>query len=368
MIKGFDDSLRIQRLGKIRLGVKKTTQGGKEYPQAVDYFVCPPEVQTVHGDKPRTLEIMLPHEDIEEVFPTALKRYGSQQGLICRGDGESAEERLEGQEDFLPRECPYKECEHYQRGHCKEVGNLQVILPKVKGMLGIYQIDTSSFNSVMNIRSGLEMLRRTVGRISLIPLILEVRMQEFNPMTAKGRMKTINPVMFLRLDNTFYEVMEMAKQGKLLQQVNMGSGSALSLDNPDIDDMPELLYPAVETEEKPPKQEPKPKEKPKPKPKSNPKPKPKESPKESSEQVPPPDFKAPWDTEEEPPEKEQPVAEGSPNIDEALHKLWDELGTPKGKRRAVLGKPDLDKDALKAQLIEEIERRKSEDNVADKFF
>jgi len=43
-IKGLSSIRRLPRLGKIRLGIKKVTAKGKEYPSETDYFVCPAEV------------------------------------------------------------------------------------------------------------------------------------------------------------------------------------------------------------------------------------------------------------------------------------------------------------------------------------
>ena len=39
-IAGLTDKPRMPRQGKIRLGIKKMSASGKEYPSAVDYFVC----------------------------------------------------------------------------------------------------------------------------------------------------------------------------------------------------------------------------------------------------------------------------------------------------------------------------------------
>lgn len=329
MIKGFDDQFRMQRLGKIRLGVKKKTGGGKEYPSAVDYFVCPEEVKEVYGDKPRELDIMIPHDDIEEVFPTALKMYGSQQGLKCTGDGETARRRIKDTNDWEDIECGYKDCKYYKKGHCTEVGNLQVILPKVKGMLGIYQIDTSSYHSTLNIKSSIQMLKQTLGRCSLIPLKLEVRMQQANPMTSNGRIKTTVPVMFMKLNHTFYEVIDMAKERKLIKQVNVQGGSDIQLDNPDIDEKPELLYDVDEQEE---------------------------SPEEDMNEA---DVEIVEDGENNNEEENEEDEE----LKEKLHEAWDKLGTPKAKRKAVLGKPDLDKEQLLEKLKYEIARRDFESKL-----
>jgi hypothetical protein len=52
-IKDLSDKRRLPRLGKIRLGIKcKSVSTGNEYPKEVEYFVCPPEVQKVYGEKP----------------------------------------------------------------------------------------------------------------------------------------------------------------------------------------------------------------------------------------------------------------------------------------------------------------------------
>jgi len=89
-IKGLSDKRRLPRLGIIRLGIKKKSAKGVEYPAEVDYFVVPPEVQKLYGEKPKELDVMIPLNEIEAVFPCAYKHYGSSKGLKCSGDGEKA--------------------------------------------------------------------------------------------------------------------------------------------------------------------------------------------------------------------------------------------------------------------------------------
>ena len=229
MIKGVSDQLRLPRRGKIRLGEKKLSKSGKEYPSALDYFAVPKEVQEIYGDKPRKLDIMIPMEEREQWFPQAYKRYGSSTGLICRGTGEVGTEMAD--EGMKEIECQGKDCPHYQKGDCKQIGNLQVILPKVKG-LGVYQIDTSSYNSIVNINSGVEMIRGMLGRISWIPLILEVQMQEAHPQVNGKRIKTIIPVMSITSDVSVYDLLKMRLPVK--QAV---------IDNKGVDEKPVLLFP-----------------------------------------------------------------------------------------------------------------------------
>jgi hypothetical protein len=62
-IKGLTQVRRLPRLGKIKMGIKVKTTLGVEYPQKTDYFVVPPEVADVYGDRPKALDIIIPVED-----------------------------------------------------------------------------------------------------------------------------------------------------------------------------------------------------------------------------------------------------------------------------------------------------------------
>jgi len=58
-IKGLTQVRRLPRLGKIKMGIKVKTTLGVEYPQKTDYFVVPPEVADVYGDRPKALDIII---------------------------------------------------------------------------------------------------------------------------------------------------------------------------------------------------------------------------------------------------------------------------------------------------------------------
>jgi hypothetical protein len=179
---------RLPRLGKIRLGIKKKTANGKEYPAEVDYFVCPPEVQKFYGTQPKLLDVMFPIDDPTTVFPQALKWYTSS-SLKCKGDGVTAMRRVkdltpeqkaklkdelpDDPESLVEVDCP---CPLLEQGQCSQKGNLLVMLPRVS-MGGVYQIDTGSYHNIVRINSALDYLRGLAGRIALVPLVLK-RMPE----------------------------------------------------------------------------------------------------------------------------------------------------------------------------------------------
>lgn len=191
-ITGISDQLVIPRLGKIHLGIKVQGQGETEYPKATEYFVVPPEVAEVYGEKPTSLNIMLPTEDPNQFAQQWLRCYGLTYGLVCRGDGITCRRKVDlhsggfasrdtkdwGWEENL--ECPYEECEKWQKKHCRQVMNLQFLLPDVPG-LGVWQIDTGSFYSIRNINSMVVLLRDIIGRVSMLMLTLKLGPIQVSP-------------------------------------------------------------------------------------------------------------------------------------------------------------------------------------------
>lgn len=254
---------RLPRLGKIRLGLKKVSaKSGKEYPTETDYFVVPPEVAAVYGDKPKELDVMFPVDDEEIVFPQALEYYGSSKGLKCQGNKETAMERDEATGKWSQRTCP---CEKLDApGGCSQTGHLMVLLPKVS-LGGIYQIDTRSFNGHVDILSGFSYARLMVERIALVPFKLKREPRESH---VNGQ-KQIHYPMKLILDADMNGVIQMRADTKRIVQSTVYQIEAPVLDGPKADppdlveDEPEVVdaeLPAQEAQvpapPEPPKQEP----------------------------------------------------------------------------------------------------------------
>jgi hypothetical protein len=221
-IEGVSDIRRFPRLGKIRLGVKRE-KGSTTYPQAVDFFVCPEEVQEVHGEKPQELPIMFPADDLDLVAPQWYKCYSYTHGLICKGDGKTCRRKVDKTTgDFASHEtkkwalaegiCVPGECPKIGNKQCRKVMCLQFILPEVPG-LGVYQLDTSSFYSIVNINSQLApdgFIRQfTRGKISFIPLILSIGPQVVTP-PGEGR-KTVH-VLNVRAEVKLADIIRISRQ------------------------------------------------------------------------------------------------------------------------------------------------------------
>lgn len=173
-IAKWSDINRFPRKGMIRLGIKVKKENGTEYPTKTDYFVCPPEVQAIYGEKPVHLDIVIPIEgDIDDVFPQWYKLYG-RSGLKGKSDGIHKWTRPANPDDEWVK-SPTNEQELKQLGY-KESATLTFILPKVT-LSGSYQIVTGSFQSIVNINAMIRMIRGWIGRISGIPLHLHLEPQ-----------------------------------------------------------------------------------------------------------------------------------------------------------------------------------------------
>jgi len=146
-IKGLTEQRRLPRLGKIRLGYKKKNKNGVEYPVATDYFVCPPEVKDLYGEKPKRLDVIIPVEDDELWASQYYRQYSRSRGLICKGDGETCRRMIDTNTGAIADRntktviweeglaCAGRDCPDYQGKACQEVMNLQFLLPKIPGRL-----------------------------------------------------------------------------------------------------------------------------------------------------------------------------------------------------------------------------------------
>ncbi len=238
-IKGVTEVVRLPRLGKIRLGIKKENASGVSYPFQTEYFVCPEEVRKVFGEKPRELRIMFPTDDQTQWASQYLRCYSASRGLVCRGDGETSVAKIDvrtgeiaskesAETEMKEITCNPAKCAYYQKAQCRRVMNLQFLLPDCPGF-GVYQLDTSSFFSIVNVNSSLELIHGTCGRLSMLPLSLKLIGQEVQP---EGKKKTVR-VLSMTAPYSLAEIQRYAQ---------IPPGQALLLPPPD-NEAPDDLFP-----------------------------------------------------------------------------------------------------------------------------
>ncbi len=217
-IKDVSDIRRMPRLGKVRLGIKVEPEGKNPYPRATDYFVVPDEIKQFVGDTPKKLNIIFPTEEVDKFAQQWLRCYSRTQGLVCKGNGVKATRKVDVEtgdiahsttQEWVFRDdwgCDPDTCEQYLEKQCRRVMNLLFMMPDVPG-LGCWQLDTTSFYSIVNINSCIDLIRSICGRISFIPLTLSLEPLEVSP---PGITKKTVHVLAIRSEVKLAEIQRLA--------------------------------------------------------------------------------------------------------------------------------------------------------------
>ncbi len=268
MIPGVTDKKRLPRLGKIRLGEKRQVEkNGRtvEYPSKLDHFSFRdvPEVEQIYGANCKEIfPVLLPANDEDTWFFTSRSAYRTS-GLFCRcSDGETAtrvrvpvaKDPRSGQmsgddqgEAFIAENglvvepgamyelpCAGDECPYSDGKFCKRVGRLFVMLPQVP-RFGVYEITTSSFNSIVNVLNYARSIQgMTGGTLAGIPFALTLKPMKVQP---NGKATTVY-VLDLEFRGSLTQLAGMSRK------IQVGGGALAGYLPPaqDVDPVPDDLY------------------------------------------------------------------------------------------------------------------------------
>ena len=169
------------------------------------------------GDTPKKLNIIFPTEEADKFAQQWLRCYSFTQGLVCKGNGVTATRKIDvdtgdiahsttGEWAFHDWGCDPDTCVQYLDKQCRRVMNLLFMMPDVPG-LGCWQLDTTSFYSIVNINSCLDLIRTICGRISFIPLTLSLEPIEVSP---PGITKKTVHVLFIRSEVKLADIQRLA--------------------------------------------------------------------------------------------------------------------------------------------------------------
>lgn len=232
-IQTIHNAQPVPIIGKIRLGIRKQSASGSDYPSTVEHFVLTdaPDVEKVYGPDPKELDIMFPSDDLEAIVPTWLKWYaggvrgkdGSMIGgrLQCYGDGPDAEGKPGTAHYLLKRDpitrvvptrpcagalCPdYKSASGVQQ--CKQSMRVFCMLPLVS-WYGVYQIDTTSWNSIHSFATQIRWVKDlNNGVVRMIPfkIVREEKTTNYlDPKTGKEKSGR-QYIMMLKPNEVFLE-------------------------------------------------------------------------------------------------------------------------------------------------------------------
>ena len=212
-------------LGKIAIG-RRSSAG---WPEKLDYFIfthpldaklnlAPPHKEMTEWatkffstDKPRTLKVVLPFHNIDEVFYTRFANYRGKKGWDCMSqDGVTATRKFDnGEKKEVP--CTHSTCEWKMtdiKGKmtetCKPTGLLSVMILDAPVSGGLWRFSTRSSNSVNEILNTLQMLYQVRGSLMGLEVDLNVRLVSMDAPNGKGGVEKQNvPIVSIVLPHSW---------------------------------------------------------------------------------------------------------------------------------------------------------------------
>jgi hypothetical protein len=177
---------RFLRLGIIRKGGEK-----KENPKRpgtlisgddLEYFRIDSDIQginekftAIYGKEPKQLDCLLPFPYTDQVFPCWMEDWGAT-GLVSRCDEEKQHIYQQAGKMIATNPIPCKRQQNpdgsYSGCKCKQVGRLQIVLPKL-GELGYFEVETHSKWDIIGLTEQLLAIETSAGSLIGIPFLLE---------------------------------------------------------------------------------------------------------------------------------------------------------------------------------------------------
>jgi hypothetical protein len=177
---------RFPLLGKIRKGGEK-----KENPKRpgtlisgddLEYFRIDSDIQginekftAIYGKEPKQLDCLLPFPYTDQVFPCWMEDWGAT-GLVSRCDEEKQHIYQQAGKMIATNPIPCKRQQNpdgsYSGCKCKQVGRLQIVLPKL-GELGYFEVETHSKWDIIGLTEQLLAIETSAGSLIGIPFLLE---------------------------------------------------------------------------------------------------------------------------------------------------------------------------------------------------
>lgn len=228
-IKNLEHVRRLPRQGKIRLGYMIPAKGGKKsYPKESGCFILDPELgsreeliktfQELYGSQPTSIDIVFPLNNPTLIFPQFYKAYKGKKELAllaCKGDGEKAlrMKKKGGMEEIA---CKGEDCDNYILKECRRVASLMVMLPKLPG-IGVWQLNTTSRNSIINMNSAIDYVYGFCGRVAMIPLKLQLTHQTTQRIEGDGPKATKHWILGLDTERLRLADLQLAAQTPITQ-------------------------------------------------------------------------------------------------------------------------------------------------------
>lgn len=192
---------RFLRLGIIRKGGEKKANPKKPGTlisgDDLEYFRIDSDIQginekftAIYGKEPKQLDCLLPFPYTDQVFPCWMEDWGAT-GLVSRCDEEKQHIYQQAGKMIATNPIPCKRQQNpddgsYSGCKCKQVGRLQVVLPKL-GELGYFEVETHSKWDIIGLTEQLLAIETSAGSLIGIPFLLERGSRQLSYPQADGK-------------------------------------------------------------------------------------------------------------------------------------------------------------------------------------
>ena len=203
-------------LGRVACGEKSE----KGYPRSLDYFVASGKYaelfKSAYGDKPSTIQIVFPNDDAELCCKESYELRDTAGKLVSEGDGETFKvwsDKTKAYITLSTEQYPnlmemiagkYPKCEW------KITLTLNFIIPKVRGIIGLWSFSTKgSASTIPQVRDTFDAMLEQNGHASGVIFDLSVKMHKSNKPNDSSRYPVVSLV-----PNESEENLRMVKESR----------------------------------------------------------------------------------------------------------------------------------------------------------
>ncbi len=191
-----DKSTKLNRLGKIKIGMKAKNAAGAEYPTSLDYFVATgkyaEKFNQAYPDKPTSVSIIFVSDIFEDSCNEEYQLRDNKGALVGHGDGIDFHLWEDGKNGEPGTYKPYKIKVEEDKDHLKKFASkfntqkykakwypmlkLQFVIPKINEIFGVWVFETKAeASSIPNIRDTFDNIKNWAGTVINIPFDLIVQ-------------------------------------------------------------------------------------------------------------------------------------------------------------------------------------------------
>ena len=199
--KEKSNRLPFPQIGRIACGEKSE----KGYPRSLDYFVASGKYKSLfdgaYGEKPSTIQIVFPSDDADLVCKESYELRDAAGKLVSEGDGETFKvwsDKAKAYTLLSTNEYPdlmnmiavkYPKCEW------KITLTLNFIIPKVRGIMGLWSFSTKgSASTIPQVRDTFDAMIEQNGHASGVIFDLSVKMHKSNKPNDTSRYPVVSLV------------------------------------------------------------------------------------------------------------------------------------------------------------------------------